>query len=73
MRVLEATAEPVSAGEIARHSRKERQIEKRVGLAVAALARLGHLSAAEDGREGLAARRGVDSGGFARQRCIKER
>ena len=51
MRVLEAAAEPVSIAEIARYFAQGRQIEKRVGLAVAALARLGHLSAAEGGKK----------------------
>jgi hypothetical protein len=46
VRVLEAAAEPVSVEEIARHFAQGKQIEKRVGLAVVALARLGHLSAA---------------------------
>ncbi len=46
MRGLEAAAGPVSIGEIARHFAQGKQIEKRVGLAVAALARLGQLSAA---------------------------
>ncbi len=46
MRVLEAAAEPVSIEEIARHFAQGKAIEKRVGLAVAALARLGQLSAA---------------------------
>jgi hypothetical protein len=45
-RVLEGVAEPVSIEEIARHFAQGKQIEKRVGLAVVALARLGHLSAA---------------------------
>ncbi len=43
MRVLEAVAGPVSPGGL-RSISPTRQIEKRVGLAVAALARLGHLS-----------------------------
>ncbi len=46
MRVLEAAAEPVSIEEIARYFAQGRQIEKHVGLAVAALARLGQFSAA---------------------------
>ncbi len=46
MRVLEAAAEPMSVEEIARHFAQGKAIENRVGLAVAALARLGHLSAA---------------------------
>jgi hypothetical protein len=51
MRVLEAAAEPVSVEEIARHFAQGKQIEKRVGSVVAALARLGHLSATEDGKK----------------------
>ncbi len=50
MRVLEAAAEPVSIEEIARHFAQGKQIEKRVGLVVAALARLGHLSSADGGK-----------------------
>ena len=51
MRVLEAAAEPVSIEEIARHFAQGKQIEKRVGQVIAALARLGHLSTAEDGKK----------------------
>ncbi len=50
MRVLEAAAAPVSIDEIARHFAQGRQIEKRVGLVVAALARLGHLASADGGK-----------------------
>ena len=50
MRVLEAAKEPVSIEQIARHFAQGRQIEKRVGLVVAALARLGHLASADEGR-----------------------
>ncbi len=49
MRVLEAAAEPMSIEEIARHFAQGKQIEKRVGLVIAALARLGHLSTADGG------------------------
>jgi len=51
MRVLEAAAEPVSVEEIARHFAQGKQIEKRVGSVVAALARLGHLSSADGGKK----------------------
>ena len=51
MRVLEAADEPVSVEEIARHFAQGRQIEKRASLVVAALARLGHLSAADDDKK----------------------
>jgi hypothetical protein len=51
MRVLEAAAEPVSIEEIARHFAQGKAVEKRVGSVVAALARLGHLSPAEDGKK----------------------
>ncbi len=49
MRVFEATTAPVSIVEIARCFAQGKQIEKRVGLVVAALARLGHLSSADGG------------------------
>ena len=51
MRVLEAVAQTVSVAEIAQHFAQGKQVEKRVGQVVAALARLGHLSAAEDGKK----------------------
>ncbi len=51
MRVLEAAAAPVSVEEIARHFAQGKPIEKRAGLAVAALARLGRLSPADGGRK----------------------
>jgi hypothetical protein len=51
MRVLEAAAVPVSIEEIARHFAQGKAIEKRVGRVVSALARLGHLAAADDGRK----------------------
>ena len=57
MRVLEAAAEPVSIEEIARHLAQGKAIEKGVGLAVAALARLGQLSAAARRSRCAAARR----------------
>jgi hypothetical protein len=50
MRVLEAASAPMSIEEIARHFAQGKQIEKRVGLVVAALARLGHLSPADGGK-----------------------
>ncbi len=50
MRVLEAAAEPMSIEEIARHFAQGKAVEKRIGLVVAALARLGHLSAADSGK-----------------------
>ncbi|MGO9986188.1 MAG: class I SAM-dependent DNA methyltransferase, partial [Rhodomicrobium sp.] len=51
MRVLEAAAEPMSIEEIARHFAQGKQIEKRVGSVVAALARLGHLSTGDGGKK----------------------
>ncbi len=51
MRVLEAAAGPVSIEEIARHFAQGKAIEKRVGQVVAALARLGQLSAADGGKK----------------------
>ncbi len=50
MRVLEAAKEPLSIEQIARHFAQGKQIEKRAGLVVAALARLGHLSSADRGK-----------------------
>ena len=50
MRVLEAAPDPMSIGEIARHFAQGKQIEKRVGLVIAALARLGHLSSSDGGK-----------------------
>lgn len=50
MRVLEAAKEPLSIADIARHFAQGRQIEKRAGLVVAALARLGHLASADGGK-----------------------
>ena len=49
MRVLEKAAEPLSLEQIARHFAQGKQIEKRVGLVIAALGRLGHLSSADGG------------------------
>ena len=43
MRLLEAAKEPVSIEQIARHFAQGKQIEKRVGLVMSALARLGHV------------------------------
>jgi hypothetical protein len=51
MRVLEAAAEPVSIEDIARHFAQGKQIERRAGQVIAALARLGHLSTADDGKK----------------------
>jgi hypothetical protein len=51
MRVLEAATEPMSIEEIAQHFAQGKQIERRVGLVVAALARLGHLSTADGGKK----------------------
>jgi hypothetical protein len=62
MRVLEAATAPVSIVEIARHFVQGKQIEKRVGLVVAALARLGHLSSG--GPDRFAAKRRLIGGGF---------
>ena len=50
MRVLEAAREPLSIEQIARHFAQGKQIEKRAGLVVAALARLGHLASADGGK-----------------------
>jgi hypothetical protein len=50
MRVLEVATEPMSIGESARHFAQGKQIEKRVGLVIAALARLGHLSSSDGGK-----------------------
>jgi hypothetical protein len=50
MRVLEAAMGPVSIEDIARHFAQGKQIEKRVRLVVAALARLGHLASADGGQ-----------------------
>ncbi|MGO8777519.1 MAG: hypothetical protein ACLQKK_01155 [Rhodomicrobium sp.] len=50
MRVLEAAAEPMSIEDIARHFAQGKAVEKRVGLVVAALARLGHLTSADGGK-----------------------
>ena len=50
MRVLEVATEPLSIAEIARHFAQGRQIEKRVGLLISALARLGHLSSTDGGK-----------------------
>jgi hypothetical protein len=50
MRVLEAAREPVSIEQIARCFAQGKQIEKRVRLVVAALARLGHLASADGGQ-----------------------
>ncbi|MFY9639903.1 MAG: hypothetical protein WCD20_00380 [Rhodomicrobium sp.] len=50
MRVLEAAAEPMSVEDIARHFAQGKAVEKRVGLVVAALARLGHLTSADGGK-----------------------
>jgi hypothetical protein len=57
MRVLEAAAEPMSIEEIARHFAQGKAVEKRAGLVVAALARLGHLSSADGGKK-VSLRRG---------------
>jgi hypothetical protein len=51
MRVPEAAAEPASIAEIAQHFAQGKAIEKRVGVAIAALARLGRLSAADGGKK----------------------
>ncbi len=51
MRVLEAAEAPVSIEDIARHFAQGKQIEKRAGRVIAALARLGHLSTADDGKK----------------------
>jgi hypothetical protein len=50
MRVLEAATEPLSIEQIAQHFAQGKQIERRVGLVVSALARLGHLSSADGGK-----------------------
>ncbi len=50
MRVLEAAREPLTIEQIARHFAQGKQIEKRAGLVVAALARLGHLASADGGQ-----------------------
>jgi hypothetical protein len=50
MRVLKAAKEPLTIGETARHFAQGKLIEKRAGLVVAALARLGHLSSADGGQ-----------------------
>ena len=50
MRVLEAAKEPMGIEPIARHFAQGKQIEKRVGLVVAALARLGQLSSPDSGK-----------------------
>jgi hypothetical protein len=55
MRLLEAAKEPLSIEQIARHFAQGKQIEKRVGLVMAALARLGHL-ASEDGGKSVSLR-----------------
>ena len=49
-RVLEAAKEPLTIEQIARHFAQGKQIEKRAGLVVAALARPGHLSSADGGK-----------------------
>ena len=50
MGVLEAAREPLTIEQIARHFAQGKQIEKRAGLVVAALARLGHLASADGGK-----------------------
>jgi hypothetical protein len=50
MRVLEAATEPLSIEQIAQHFAQGKQIERRVGLVVSALARLGHLASADGGK-----------------------
>ena len=50
MRVLEAAREPMSIEQIARHFAQGKAIEKRAGLVVAALARLGHLASPDGGQ-----------------------
>ena len=50
MRVLGAAREPLTIEQIARHFAQGKQIEKRVRLVVAALARLGHLPSADGGQ-----------------------
>ena len=50
MRVLEAAKEPLTIEQIARHFAQGKQIEKRAGLVVAALAWLGHLSSPDGGK-----------------------
>jgi hypothetical protein len=69
MRVLEAAAEPVSPGGLRGTSRKARRLKS--ALASPSRRRRG-LGSFPRRREGFAARRGVGSSGFARQRCIKE-
>ena len=49
MRVLETATQPVSIGQIASHFAQGKAIEKRVGLVIAALARLGHLASGDGG------------------------
>jgi len=44
MRVLAVTPAPITIPDIARHFSQGRQIEKRVGLTIMALARLGHIA-----------------------------
>ena len=50
MRLLEDAREALTIEQIARHVAQGKQIEKRVRLVVAALARLGHLSSADGGQ-----------------------
>jgi hypothetical protein len=50
LRVLEAATAPIGIGDIAQHFAQGRQIERRVGQVVAALARLGHLASGDEGK-----------------------